>query len=74
VAILIQTNLGEEGITYHPPSDDDEDDGDELSDGNKQKKELDRSIFGHFVGKIRKYVYEEKMNITSLKNKILKTT
>ncbi|XP_060602621.1 uncharacterized protein LOC132755719 isoform X2 [Ruditapes philippinarum] len=52
VAILIQTNLGEEGITYHPPSDDDEDEGDGLSDGNKQKKELDRSIFGHFVGKI----------------------
>ncbi|XP_053384694.1 uncharacterized protein LOC123536331 [Mercenaria mercenaria] len=51
VAILIHTHLGEEGIPYHPVPEDD-DDTDSISVGSKQKKELDRSIFGNFVGKI----------------------
>jgi len=50
VAIHIQTTLGEEGIPYDQAAHDEEM---RTADG-KPKKEIDRSIFGNYVGKIRK--------------------
>ena len=57
MAIYIHTHLDEGGINYVEPSD-------EFQITANKPKELDRSIFGNYVGTIRKF-FRQKITLYS---------